>query len=87
MPAGILESGSDITKASLTEKQTRCRGFSYGSGFAKTLVCDSCLLSRRFKLPDHNLERAAPMPVMMGMMVCAVDVLCSLEAHKYCLLF
>jgi hypothetical protein len=23
------------------------------------LLCDSCLLSRRFKLPDHNLECAA----------------------------
>jgi len=71
-----------MAKASLTKSRTRCRVSSYGSGFAKLLVCDSCLLSRRFKLPDHNLECAAPMPVTMGMMVCVVDVMCSLEAHR-----
>jgi len=69
------------------EKQKPATVFLATAAGSRNFGCDSCLLSSRFDLPDHNPERAAPMPVMMGMMVCAVRVMCSLEAHKNRLVF
>ena len=60
------------------KNKTRCR-VSYGSGSAKLLI----MIPGLFVEPlDHNRQHAIPLPVMMGMMMGAVRVMCSHEAHK-----
>lgn len=54
-----------------------------GSGLVKVLVVRFLLFSLRLKLADHNRQRAALMPMMVGMVVVQmVIMMCSTEAHK-----
>lgn len=39
------------------------------------------LLSRVLELPHHNSQRAATVPIMIGMMVQIVAVACANETH------
>jgi hypothetical protein len=44
--------------------------------------CDPWLLSDRFEFPHHNRQRAALVPMMVGMMVVQVAAMMgSIEAH------
>jgi len=51
-----------------------------GSGSLKVPGCELSLLWLSFRL-SHN-QRAASLPMMVGMMVCAVVVVCAPEAHN-----
>lgn len=52
----------------------------FGSGFPRSLVVSFLLLHLSFEPSDHNRPRAATMPMMVGMMMCAV--MRFVEAHK-----
>src|SRR6266446_4708131 len=54
----------------------------FGSGFLKVLVVCFLLLWLSFELSNHNRQRAALMPMMVGMMVRAVVMMSSAEAHR-----
>ena len=54
-----------------------------GSGFLKILVVYFLLLCLSFELSNHNRQRAAVMPIMVGMMVRVVVMMNSTEAHKF----
>ena len=53
-----------------------------GNGFLKVLIVSFLLLSFTVK-PNHNRQRAALMPMMIGMMVRMVAMLRSNEAHGF----
>jgi glycerol uptake facilitator-like aquaporin len=55
----------------------------FGSGFLKILVVCFLLLCLSFELSNHNRQRAALMPMMVGMMVRMVAMMSSTEAHKF----
>ena len=61
----------------LPKSKTRCLTLGHGSGSLKVPVVSFLLL----QLSPHN-QRAALMPIMVGMMVCAVVVVCAAEAHN-----
>jgi glycerol uptake facilitator-like aquaporin len=52
-----------------------------GSGFLKVLVVSFLLFSLSFEVSNHN-QRAALMPMMVGMMLRMVAVMDSDDAHK-----
>jgi hypothetical protein len=60
----------------LPKSKTRCLTLGHGSGSLKGPVVSFLLV----QLSPHN-QRAASMPIMVGMMVCAVVVVCA-EDHN-----
>ena len=55
--------------------------FRYGQR-VQNLCCDPWLHSDRFEFPHHNRQRAALVPMMVGMMVVqVVAMMGSIEAH------
>ena len=67
----------------LSAKAKPAAELSYSSGSAKSLVLGVLgLLSRYLELPNHQRQRASPMPMMMmDMMVRAMRVMCSGDDH------
>ncbi|HEY3041623.1 MAG TPA: hypothetical protein VGJ66_23005 [Pyrinomonadaceae bacterium] len=63
------------------QSKTRRLTLGHGSGSLKVPVVSFLLLWAIFQLSPHN-QRAALVPMMVGMMVCAMMVVCAAEAHK-----
>jgi hypothetical protein len=61
------------------KKENPLPRFATGSGLKP--CCDPWLLSHRFELPHHNRQRAAPVPIMVGVMVQMVAMMGSTETH------
>jgi len=55
----------------------------FGSGFLKVLVVCFLLLRLNFEPPNHNRQRAAIVPMMVGTVVRMVSMMSSTEAHDF----
>ena len=59
----------------------------FGSGSLKVLVVCFLLLRLNFDRANHNRQRAAMMPMMVGTVVRMVLMMSSTEAHRWFVLF